>query len=195
MKCATANRWKGGIVASRKRLAPYDTYMSQITFCEKTRRDPFDKKLLQVRCFNSTCKKWFNPTAIATQRRVASLNNKDSGDRNLYCSEQCKKSCSIFRQILYPKGFKNNSNIRVDQFDWAVLVKERDNYECQKCGATTNLIAHHIEGLNSNPVESADIDIGITLCKKCHKEAHKDIGCRFVDLTINKLCNEKVQVI
>ena len=32
---------------------------------------------------------------------------------------------------------------------------------------------------------SADIDIGITLCKSCHKKAHKEIGCRFVDMRCN----------
>ncbi len=37
-------------------------------------------------------------------------------------------------------------------------------------------------------IMSADIDIGITLCKKCDKEVHSEKGCRYIDLTKNSLC-------
>jgi len=35
---------------------------------------------------------------------------------------------------------------------------------------------------------SADIDIGITLCKKCDKKVHSNVGCRPVDLQKRNLC-------
>ena len=40
----------------------------------------------------------------------------------------------------------------------------------------------NLEGLNENPLMSADIDIGITLCKECHKEVHKEDGCTYIDM-------------
>jgi len=38
-----------------------------------------------------------------------------------------------------------------------------------------------------NPIESADLDMVITLCKGCHKEVHKLPGCKYNDLK----CKEK----
>jgi len=67
------------------------------------------------------------------------------------------------------------------------MVKERDNDICQICGKEGK-IAHHIEGLNVNPIMSADIDMGITLCRKCDKIAHSNIGCRYIDLQKENIC-------
>jgi hypothetical protein len=44
------------------------------------------------------------------------------------------------------------------------------------------LHCHHIEGVEKNPIESADLDNTITLCKKCHKWAHTQEGCRYFEL-------------
>lgn len=164
-------------------LAIFDTYAPQIEFCEEVRRDPDDSKLLQVRCTNSNCRSWFNPTNIQVTNRKQSLliNNR------FYCSEECKHSCSLYRQKKYPRGFKIKNQERNPE--WAEMVKERDNYECQICGSTENVVAHHYEGLNVNPLMSADIDMGITLCNQCHKRAHKDVGCRLVDLRKENICD------
>lgn len=70
------------------------------------------------------------------------------------------------------------------------MVKERDNYTCQICGSTEGLfIAHHIDPVVCNPIESADIDNGITLCEKCDKKVHKLPGC-----TYNNLKNRKIKI-
>lgn len=51
-------------------------------------------------------------------------------------------------------------------------VRERDCYECQRCGSETDLEVHHIipvyrDGRN-------ELDNLITLCHSCHWEAHGD---------------------
>jgi predicted restriction endonuclease len=57
------------------------------------------------------------------------------------------------------------------------------DYRCEICGKIeTELIAHHIEGILHNPVESADVVNGIALCKECDKKVHSEKGCRPVDL-------------
>lgn len=175
--------WKGGVV--KNNIPLFDTYASQLDFCEEVRRDSENTDYLQVKCTESNCEKWFRPTRIQVVSRICSLNKLVDGENRFYCSDKCKNSCSIFRQRASPKGFINKNSIRYDQAEWASMVKERDNFECQKCGATDNLEAHHIEGLVENPIESADIDIGITLCADCHKLAHEDDGCRFVDMRNN----------
>jgi len=180
--------WKGGVTKRKETL--YNTYAPQIDWCEEVRRDTKNPELLQVRCTESSCRKWFNPTKQEIDDRIRFINGKISNEGRFYCSKKCKNTCSLFNQRKYPKGFIPDDYIRKDQKEWANMIKERDNYVCQKCGeyCDNNCIAHHIEGLNLNPIMSADIDIGITLCKKCDKEVHSEKGCRYIDLTKNSLC-------
>jgi hypothetical protein len=59
--------------------------------------------------------------------------------------------------------------------DWSIAVRERDSHQCVNCGATDNIVAHHIKTKEQYPGLMFDTENGITLCKKCHGEAHIDI--------------------
>jgi len=161
--------------------AKYDTYAHKIDFCEEVRRDPSNSDLLQVKCTESSCRKWFNPTIISIENRIYRINNLVWGEARLYCSEECKQRCVLFGQISYTKDNKPDY-IREVQPELRELVFRRDNYECQRCGSKKKLQCHHFEGVNVNPIMSADTDMCITLCKDCHKKAHTDDGCRYIDL-------------
>jgi len=91
--------WKGGVRS--KKLPLYDTYASQISFCEETRRNPEDHNILQVKCLK--CKQWFTPSWYSVQGRIAVINGKSRGDRRFYCSQRCKDECPIFNQKKYSK--------------------------------------------------------------------------------------------
>ena len=55
---------------------------------------------------------------------------------------------------------------------WRTDVYKRDGFKCQMpgCRVTINLNAHHIQKWASASMLRYDIDNGITLCRKCHKE-------------------------
>ena len=143
-----------------------------------------DNGVLLVKC--KYCNKWFSPTNSEVHSYI-------HGGISLYCSNGCKKSCPTFRVSKYEKGFRQNTSREV-QPELRKLVLERDNWTCQKCGAnkdediTVTLHCHHIDPVKNNPIESADMDNCITLCKACHKEAHSRKGCRYSDLAS---CNIK----
>ena len=178
---STSPNWKGGVKASNMPLyATYAPQLEKYQFVCKINQDGLE--FLGVRC--AYCKKVFVPTTTSVVDRIYTINNASySGEAHLYCSVNCKKSCPIYGQILWPKGFKSTKNSRPDQTPWAVMVKERDNYTCQKCGISDGImVAHHIDPVINNPIESLDLDNGLTLCKKCHKHVHNQIGCTSEEL-------------
>jgi len=179
--------WKGGV--KKLGIPNYDTYGYQISYVEKIRKCPDNSNLLEARC--TYCDRWFMPTTDSVQKRIKSLNGNGSGEGRLYCSDSCKQACPIYRQVKYPKGFKKATSREV-QPELRQMVFKRDNYTCQygNCGKTiedAELHCHHIEGLKQNPIESADIDMCISLCKEHHKKIHGSKGCRYIDL----ICKEK----
>ena len=57
---------------------------------------------------------------------------------------------------------------------WRKDVFERDNFTCRKCFQRGgNLEAHHIEEFALNHDLRFNVDNGLTLCVKCHKELHR----------------------
>lgn len=59
---------------------------------------------------------------------------------------------------------------------WAREVHKRCSYKCAICGSSRLLEAHHLEAWNSNRELRFDINNGVTLCKKHHKEFHQKYG-------------------
>jgi 5-methylcytosine-specific restriction endonuclease McrA len=134
-------------------------YEDAITDCN-------DEKLIQIRC--TYCGKYYNPKISEVQCRLKAINGTIKGESRLYCSDNCKKATS--REV---------------QPQLRQLVLERDAWKCQKCGKSVDevqLHCHHILPLNESPIESADMDNCITLCKKCHKLVHKLPDCAYHEL-------------
>jgi hypothetical protein len=136
-----------------------------------------DNGILETKC--TYCGKWYKPTYIEVNNRLKGING--SGGLNLYCSSNCKRECPTYRQRLYSKGFKHITSREV-QPELRKLAFERDNWSCVKCKNTKNLQCHHIDPVVNNPLESADVDNCVTLCKGCHKETHKLPGCTYKEL-------------
>lgn len=59
---------------------------------------------------------------------------------------------------------------------WVEEVKAESDYECQCCGGTKYLEAHHIFGYDEHNDYRIHPDNGIALCKWCHGKYHSYYG-------------------
>ena len=178
-------------------LAGYDTFAPQISYAEEIRALPSDPRILQCRCV--WCNVWYSPQHSAVRSRINALNGKEGPgtEMRLYCSDECKNLCPNYwvkpdQQMMRDK-FMNGKGIDHREFSREVqpqlrkLVFARDNWVCIKCGSTKSLHCHHIEGINWAPLESADVDMCMTVCKRCHKKIHKIEGCSYVDMRCKEI--------
>ena len=162
--------------------ALFKKYFKQLEMFEKIRRCLKNQELLEVRC--AYCGKWLLPTNRQVMARIQTFKGTLGGECRFYCSENCKIACPTYRQRKYPKGFKKATSREVVPL-LRQLVLERDNYICQKCGATletAQLHVHHEKSYTLNKIMANDPDNCITLCKECHKKVHSQNGCRYADL-------------
>ena len=173
--------WKGGYY--QRNVPLYNTYKDLYPY-EEIKRNNIDINILEVKCTYCGC--WFIPTNKKVQARKNFINGHVESEHRLYCSNQCKYNCPIYKQIKYPKGFKPATSREV-QPELRQMVFERDNWTCQKCKKHKKILkvglhCHHIEGIMWEPLESADMDMCITYCADCHKEVHKIDGCGYHEM-------------
>jgi len=96
-------------------------------------------------------------------------------DSAKYCSMICKLK---FMEMRFKR--ENNPNWKGGTYErsgnwwWAKKIKERDG-KCFLCETTENLEAHHIHPWKKFKEERLNIENGIALCLKCHKEMHRSI--------------------
>lgn len=61
--------------------------------------------------------------------------------------------------------------------EWINTILSRDNYTCQACGKRgVKLEVHHLYSYSNYPKKQLDIDNGVALCKKHHREFHGWMG-------------------
>ncbi len=194
-KGKTHYNYKGGI--SGKNIALYNTYAQLLTPYQKVYKSVLvlNKKeieVLQVNCHY--CTKKFTPKLKDIQSRLEVINGKRKGAAHLYCSDQCKKDCSTYGQIVYPKGQKT-SNTRTHQTEWANLVKANANHICEICNnKNTRLIGHHEVPIVVDEILSLDIDNGLCLCEDCHKKVHQLPWCRLSYLRNCGINKKKMEI-
>jgi len=63
--------------------------------------------------------------------------------------------------------------------EWRTQVFQRDDYTCQCCGERgAKLNAHHLHDYQHHRELALEVSNGVTLCKKCHVEFHKQYGTK-----------------
>lgn len=181
---------------NRKKIKTVDWYNSYIKFTSESKyrkeielyeevKESTDGNLM---CKCAYCGEWFEPVRRQIASRIDAINGKSgkNAENRLYCSQKCKDNCPVYRQHLYSKDQKPATSREV-QPELRQLVFERDNYTCQKCSThrdnlEVGIHCHHKEGILWEPIQSADVDMCITLCECCHKEVHSIDGCGYNDL-------------
>lgn len=59
------------------------------------------------------------------------------------------------------------------QSEFSLAIIARANHVCERCGATENLIAHHIFPKECGGTN--DLENGLCVCRACHVEEHKHL--------------------
>lgn len=74
-------------------------------------------------------------------------------------------------------GITPESRLERTSADYKNFRKEvlaRDHYTCQICGKVGGkLNVHHVKKFSQYPELRFDVNNGITLCEKCHREVHR----------------------
>ena len=123
--------------------------------------------------------------------------------RKLTCSEECKnKYISQTRGENHwnytgeNAGYIQKRRLWAEYRDWRAAVYKRDGFTCVKCGVVgKNLNAHHLDSFSAHPEKRLDVSNGVTLCKECHAQFHRDYGLKFCtsDQFNEWITNPKVQ--
>lgn len=170
--------------ANQLGYADYDTYADRlIAGGEEVNRHPNEPEVLQVKC--KYCGKKFSPKPKEAMERCRFIEGTSIRENNLYCSTGCQKSCPLFHKT--EKSYLNYMNGTIPlnrevQPELRQMRFELDDYTCQRCEIRGGEIhCHHYEGIWINPIESADLDMCITLCVDCHKLVHQQDGCTYYD--------------
>jgi hypothetical protein len=171
---------------SRQRLKPanFNTYANRLLEVVENPRLSDDGVSLEVKC--RYCGKYFKPTKLAVVHRINALNS-NKGEKSLYCSDQCKNACPVYRKKLYQEGQGKSYTTEVVPL-LRQLVLKRDNYTCQECKATNvELHCHHLIPKSYDKIIQNDPTNCITLCKNCHIKKHQKAGCKYDELRKNSI--------
>jgi hypothetical protein len=97
---------------------------------------------------------------------------KSLQNQRKFCSEDCYLNTE--HNPFYQGG---SSNIRrtAEYRQWRQIVHNKYD-DCNKCGATENLQAHHIVPVSEDEELATDVDNGVLLCGECHSEEHPDMS-------------------
>jgi len=181
----------------RNRGVPYtENFAVRLNKFEQIRNSD---DILEAKC--NYCGEWFIPTRSEIDRRLSAIRGISCvAENRLYCSDNCKSVCPIYRKVA--TVIMKEDTIRAGLFNPQELNREvqpelrqmvfaRDNYTCVKCNTHKNqlckgLHCHHTEGVRWNPLESADIDQCVTVCETCHVEIHKKPDCGYHDMRCDK---------
>ena len=61
--------------------------------------------------------------------------------------------------------------------EWRKCVYKRDYWTCVKCDSkcdAKNIVAHHLKSFSDFPETRFDINNGVTMCRSCHINEHRD---------------------
>lgn len=187
---------------SANRYTIEDWYKIYPFFCKIEKPKFNEHGKIIVKC--KKCEKWFAPDSESLRSRRDALEHPDgNGGHYLYCSNECKGSCSLFN--LRPEYFLNRENdkslISINERSiWKkeVFLRQKTSVgqnQCELCGNTNlnELECHHEKPIKLFPHLALDPDNGIILCggnseKNCHHKIGHQGECSTGSLANKILC-------
>jgi len=151
----------------------FSIYAPQLTIEE----DPKDDGTGKLMCRCTKCREYFYPTFYAVRSRSSSLKGHQLGECRLYCSDECKESCPIFRRHKLPEGQLNiklasRCNQKLNKRQLLDLQVDEYGYNfCEKCGKRfdeRDLIIHHNIRVSDDHREADNMSHQILVCKEHH---------------------------
>lgn len=92
-------------------------------------------------------------------------------NRNTVWDLERRSKCFRWKGGITPQS--HAARLTAEYKRWRHLVFERDGFTCQKCGQFGgDLFAHHVQSFSEYPELRVNLENGVTLCQKCHKEIH-----------------------
>ena len=148
-----------------------------------------NEKIIQFHCKNHNCENskekngWFIPEYKIIYERIRQLESIDgNGGCYLYCSENCKNTCSLYgkhvsqliKEDQIKAGYLEEPWYTSQEYQiWRSKVFELDDNKCVYCGELSTT-AHHILPQKTHPELSLDPENGLSCCVDCHfKYGHK----------------------
>lgn len=169
-------------VRAKEGKCRFDSHKEKLYKYHETRRSP-DGNTLEVKCH--FCGKWFEPSSIDVSNRIAAISGRVSGENNLYCSDTCKSSCSVYRKSSEVTGNSLSKNRLKNGFVRSSIISERGN-TCEICGSVETLHVHHINPFSMAHALEHDKENCLLVCVICHNKLHKLPGCGKRDLRCKK---------
>ena len=139
---------------------------------------------LTVTC--KLCGKRFAPTKGLLGLRIAAIRGVRQGEHNLYCSDQCKDACPLYRfnykqdvdprsKLYVPKDEAEEARrCQTDHLKQLQIDECGHNY-CDKCGQSADIVhLHHTQEIHSNGLDAITSAGHMLLCPDCHIELHQE---------------------
>jgi len=175
----TKKEWSKIRKKQRRSPVQFDSWVEKL-FADDVRKGK--SGLLQAKC--KYCDRWFYPPLSAVESRYRASIGQLDAENGLYCSSGCKQACPSFNQQWSEKEQKQGTSREANAL-LRKLVLNRDKHQCTKCGAKGKKIelhCHHVMPATQNPMLANDPDNCITLCRMCHVETHRTVGCGYYEL-------------
>lgn len=172
----------------------YKKYRNSKTFICKQCGKEFhshdnDAKFCSRECFKEFSKKSIIIKCDYCGKETIKQPNELSGHDNHFCSADCRSKYVKDNKLMSgennPRYNPNKTQEERERernydeyYEWRRKVYERDNYTCQCCGCTesNSFNAHHLNSYDWCIDGRTNVDNGVTICKKCHKNFHKLFG-------------------
>lgn len=153
-----------------EKTLPINSVWGRLTVIGKGRRGGFSV----CRCECGHIGEYWNTALRSGQTRSCGCLQRDCARENIKHAHFCGEAHPNWKGGIAPE--RNCIESSKDYQDFRKKVMERDEHTCQKCGSKHDVCIHHIYNFESYPDKRTDVNNGIVLCRKCHRNFHHEYG-------------------